>query len=198
MTVFDLIFVITFLATLVLLAATVFAVIRRRWSLASKRGTLLTALVLLHFGVLISVSVITPRHVLKPGEFLWSDDWGISGISAKPIHQGNMITYELTLRIASRARRSLQRERGVKLYVLDQAGNRYEVAGAADDSPIETQLKPQTSLDLKRTVTLPATAGDPLLIISRGVPFPGSVIIADQDSFLHKKPGFRILDLCSH
>lgn len=192
MTIFDLLFIIVFLGSVGLLLSVIAAAMRRQRVQVLRRAVILGSLLLIYFGALGAVSAFSSGIVLGPGETLWSDDWGIAAISATHETHDGLIEYNIQLRISSRAGRIAQQERGVAVYATDDTGKRYASADSAAEIPLDTRLQPLQSIDLTRRFTLPVDALHPRLVISRGCPFPGSLIIAGPDSLFHAKPSVRL------
>jgi len=187
-TLYDLVFLALFVATIALLATAGVQALRRRTqrALATLRGLAVGAVA--YFGVIVIVSLATPQHVGRLNDPRCSDDWCIAatGIQRRSASAGD--TYEVAIRLWSRAGRVAQREQGVVAYLRDADGRRYESAPQPGDVPFDVRLEPGQMLMTSRTFTVPAGARDLGLVISHeGMPFPGCCIIADENSLFHTK-----------
>lgn len=196
MTLSDLLFALLFLFTLVALVAALVAVWRRKARRAILTLAVLAATHSLYFDTLLTLSLTTRGLALAPGEFLWSDDWGIAAISdANDTSDPDATTHLVTVRISSRAGRIAQREHGVRLYVTDDSGARYDAVPELSSGQTDALLQPNESIDLTRAFRIPTRAKNPRLVISRGVSFPGIVIIGGDDSLFHERPSVRLAEL---
>ncbi len=190
MTVFDLLFVILFLVSLgTLIAAAVGALRgRRRRALVLLRrlGVVLT----FYFCALILVSALSPQRFSAIGVDQCSDDWCIAVQSVRRDTASSGIRYEVTFRLASRARRVAQRERFVAVYLIDERGRRYAPATDATEvpPPFDTLLQPEETVATIRRFLVPTDAKVAGLVVARGGGgwFPGCCIIGDQGSLLHR------------
>jgi hypothetical protein len=182
----DLLFIAVFLATVGTLLCVAYLAMRGRGS---------SALVLLrrwaicatgYLGVVVLSSVFWPRTVLKVGEPRCFDDWciAVEDSSRQPVPGG--VSYTVTLRLSSRARRVTQRENDVVIYLTDHRGRRYDPAPDGSAVPLNTQLGPQESVTATRSFELPADAREPGLIIAHKGGFPIGWLIIGYETWFHK------------
>jgi hypothetical protein len=189
MTLFDLLFLVLFLTAGVVLMVAVAAAVRGR------RGAAMTWLRRLglgagaYFGVVVIVSLASPQRVLGIGDDRCSDDWciAVTDVRRTPVAAG--ISYEVTFRLSSRARRVAQRERGVRVYLRDDHGHRHDPNPAAAEVPFDVRLEPLQQVTATRVFTMPADTPAVGLVVAFGgdLPFPGCCIIGDEGSLLHKR-----------
>lgn len=196
MTIFDLLFALLFLCTLVLLMIAAVSALRRKAKAAVRCLAILVGVHAIYFTTLVAASLSTKGQVLAPAEVLWSDDWGIAALSASvDLNTTAAATHLVNLQITSRAGRIAQREHGVQLYVTDDSGHRYDAIPDLSSGQTDALLQPKETISLARAFKLPADAKNPRLVISRGVSFPGIVIIMGNDSMFHERPSIRLADL---
>ena len=184
MTIFDLTFIGVFFATVITLVVAAVAAIRRR---RRARGLLrgLGVFLAVYLGVVVAVSLLSPRRIVRLGEAQCSDDWCLTVDHVDRTPAGPEILYTVTIRLFSRARGRAQRENGVRVYVLDDRGRRH---GAQEDPravPFNVLLQPGDSVIAVRRFLVPADARNPGLVVARGR-FPGLFIIGDEQSLFHK------------
>lgn len=188
-TAFDLLFVILFLVSLgTLIVAAVSAIRgRRRRALVLLRR--LGVVLAFYFAALILVSALSPQRFSTIGVDQCSDDWCIAVQSVRRDTANTGIRYDVTFRLASRARRVAQRERFVAVYLLDERGRRYAPATDATEVPFDTLLQPEETVATIRRFLVPADAKLAGLVVTRGGGgwFPGCCIIGDQGSLLHRR-----------
>jgi hypothetical protein len=190
MTIFDLIFIGVFFATVTVLIAITVATIRGRGNraigLLIRLGVFITA----YFLIVTVVSLVSPRRMILLKEPQCFDDWCVSVDHVDQTLAGSNILYAVTIRLYSRARGRAQRENGVKVYVLDDQGRRYEPQEDPQAVPFNILLNPGDSVIALRRFSLPAQAQNPELVIMHGK-FPGLFIIGDDQSLFHKPSAIR-------
>jgi hypothetical protein len=185
MTIFDLTFLGVVLVTLVTLLATAVAAVRRRRRRAQGLLRGLGVLLAVYLGVVIVVSLVSPRRAIGLHEPRCSDDWCITVDHVDRTPAGSEVAYTVTFLISSRARGRAQRENGVRAYVLDDRGRRYEAQEDPQAVPFNVLLHPGDSVMATRRFLVAADAHDPGVILARGR-FPGMFIIGDEQSLFHK------------
>jgi hypothetical protein len=153
---------------------------------------LLGILVGVYLGIVILVSLASPRRVLSIGDDQCWDDWCIAVIKVRRKPVEDCQEYEVPLRLSSRARRRAQRERGVQVYLMDDRGRCYDAVHDADAVPFDVLLQPQEKVNTKRVFNLPADARDSVLVVSHEGWFPGLFIIGDSESLFHKRTVVRL------
>src|SRR5262249_51939326 len=128
MTIFDLLFIALFLGSAISVAAAVYSALRGRRPRAMAILRWLGVCIGAYFGVIILVSLAPPRGVVRVGDNQCWDDWCIAVTDVRRQPATAAVTYVVTLRVSSRARRRAQRERGLHVYMTDDQGRRYEPA----------------------------------------------------------------------
>jgi hypothetical protein len=192
MTVFDLLFIAVFVATVALVGLAGLAALRRRRAHAIALLRRLGILAAVYLAVLILVSLVSPRRVLNLGEEQCWDDWCIAVTNTRRERAQDAQSYAVTLRVSSRARRRAQRERGVRVYLMDNRGRCYDAVPDAAEVPFDILLEPQEAVDLRRVFHLAADAEDPVLVVAHEGWFPGLFIIGDSGSLFHKRTAVRL------
>jgi hypothetical protein len=188
MTLFDLIFILVFLASAVTLLTAAFAAVRGRGAKALRIVRTYLICLAVYMGIVATVAVATPQRIVHLGESRCFDDWCITVEHAdhKPAPAG--ILYVVTLEVSSRAKRVAQRDNGVNVYLTDALGRRFDPAPAPSAIPLNVLLHPGEAVETERTFTVPNDARDVGLVVGHDGPcFPGCFIIGDQ-SLVHKSP----------
>lgn len=183
---FDLLFLAVFLATVATLCVCAYQAMRAR---GRKALAILAKLVLCwaaYVGIVILVSLVTPRRVIEVGEDLCWDDWclAVANVSRETID--SRVRYVVDVRITSRARRRAQRGSGSFIRVIDDQRREYNPVADATAVPLDVLLQPQQTVHTTRTFELPADARTPVLVLSHGSGFPGILIIGDSASLFHE------------
>jgi hypothetical protein len=192
MTLFDLLFLGFFFTTVVMLVAAAVSALRRRRARATALLRWLGTFVAAYLGVVILVSLVSPRRVLDVGDEQCFDDWCIAVTDVRREPSGAGVRYALTLRVSSRARRRPQRERGIGVYLMDDRGRCYDPVPDPEEVPFDVLLRPGEAVNITRVVEVPAEAERPVLVVSHGGGFPGCFIIGDSESLFHKRTVVRL------
>src|SRR5437016_7951355 len=124
MTIFDLVFILVFLTSLVSLMRILYLGVRNRRDKALRLTKYLGLFLGIYLGSVLIVSLAMPQRTLKLGDQECWDDWCIA---VEHLERSNALasaTYTVTLRLSSRARRVAQRENGVVVYLVDADGHR--------------------------------------------------------------------------
>lgn len=208
MQLFDLVFIASFLLVVAALIRIGWLALRRRRQLALRNLLFLVAFVVAYLAVVVVASLVSPQRVLQIGDTRCFDDWCISVEGAKTTSllagkvqpaRGRFLL--VTLRVSSRARRVRQSEPHTTVYLVDAAGNRYEISEAAQlaleaasgsQLPIGTMLDPGGSFSTVRVFDIPPDLSEIGLAVRQAVFGPGIFIIGDDASLFHKPSIFRI------
>jgi len=187
MTLFDLLFILMFLTGLVVLVSCVVSALRGRGAQAGRRLRTLGVAVLIYMGIVVGVSLLTPRRVLAVGEDQCSDDWCIAVQGATRTGDSAIA---VTFRIASRALRVTQRERFVVVYLRDSVGRRYDPDPdpAPGQPAFDVELGPGAFVNTQRVFGVPRQAAGLGVVVTRAgdIPFPRCCIIGT--GLFHKDP----------
>lgn len=190
MTLFDLLFLLTASATVVLLVvAGVLAIAGRRtasWRVL--RGLVISAAAYLVVG--LAVSLLEPQRVYAVGEPWCFDDWCLTVEGVTPSTAGAGGSYEVDLLLSSRARRISQRARGAWIYLIDGHGHRYAPEAQGSPVPLDTLLGPGESISASRRFHVPEGIRPVGLVTGHGGPYcgPMSVLVIGAGGCLFHKP----------
>jgi hypothetical protein len=189
MTLFDLLFLILFLACVGTLFVAGIAALRGRSARSLMILRRLGIVVALYLGAVILVSALSPQRFSMIGTDQCSDDWCIAVQAVHRDTTGAAVAYDVAFRLSSKARRVAQRERFVVVYLRDERGNRYAPLADGAAVPFDTLLQPAETVAAVRRFLVPADATIAGLVIARagGGWFPGCCIIGDQGSLLHRR-----------
>jgi hypothetical protein len=187
MTIFDLLFIVVFFVAVVMLVLAGVAALRGRRARAIAISRWLGIFAGLYLGIVILVSLASPRRELKVGDDQCWDDWCMTVTNVQRTPAENAIRYVVTIRISSRARRVAQRGRNTHAYLMDDRGRRYDPVPDPDAVPFDILLQPQEAVSTTRVFEIPADVQEPVLVATHGEGFPGWFIIGDSGSLFHKK-----------
>lgn len=185
MTVFDVLFILLFLASLVVLVSCLVTALGGRRAQAWRRLRTVGVAVLIYMMLVAGVSLLTPRRVVALGADQCSDDWCIAVQQAA---RGDDISLAVTFRLTSRARRVRQRERFVVVYLRDSEGRRYNPDTPVEQWPFDVELGPGASVSTTRLFRVPRNVQGLGVVVTRegDVPFPRCCIIGT--GIFHKDP----------
>lgn len=190
MSLFDLLFIAAFLATVgTLMVASTFA-IRRQGARALR---ILGVLAVCGAGYLLAgmvVSFLKPQRIIAVGEPWCFDDWCLSVQNVSRAPALSSVSYQVELRIFSRARRVSQRAKGAWVYLLDDRGRRYSPDPDPSAVPLNVLLRPGESVTTSRVFRVPEGIHHLGLITGHGGPYcgPMNILIIGGARCLFGKP----------
>jgi hypothetical protein len=177
MTIFDLLFVAIFFATVIALIAAAVLALRGQSTRAFRLLRNWGAGLAVYLALTLTVNLLTPQRLLHLGEDLCSDDWCIAVMrsSVTPTQAGPI--YKVEFRISSRALRVDQRENGVSVQMADDRGRHFDPLPDPAQIPFDTQLHAGESVSLMRQFQPPPGTGRVAVLISHSG--PGWLIIGE-------------------
>lgn len=209
MTIFDLVLILAVLGSVLTLFTLFFFTIRRQWRQAGRLALALFSLIVIYAVVLVSVSLLSPQHVLTMHQNRCFDDWCISVErvvqqpavgAASTIATAHGEFYLITVQVSSQARGISQRALDVQLYLLDAKGQRIDpsatgqqaldAAGQGGQS-LSNELAPGGSFTHTVVFDLPKNSSHLALVVTHGL-FPEMLVIGSEQSFLHKPTIFEL------
>ena len=150
---------------------------RRR---ARRRAAAVLAVVAAYAVALIAVGVTSSPRRLAPGQDKCFDDWCVTLRSVATL-PGRDDVRQLTVVVTSRARRVSQRPDGPAAYLMTDTGTMRIFLPGLDQRP-----QPGQQVPLHTTLTIPAAALAPQLLVTEGG-FPSRLVIGDENSPGHAK-----------
>ncbi len=205
MNISDRLFIFTFLLIAFGIVGLLAAVLLRRRRLAKLLATGLVIYAGVYAILLVSVSLLSPQRVLAIHEVRCFDDWcmAVEQVEQRPaigsVHaQGSF--YLVTLQVSSLAKRIRQRELDTAVFLVDERGVRYDPSPAGQQAleaagqaglPLNSWLDAGAAFSHTAVFDLPPGVSQPGLVISHSA-FPGSLIIGDDQGFLHKPTIMRL------
>jgi hypothetical protein len=147
-------------------------------------GTYFTIVLLVAF-----FSVPPVHHVGEPQCF---DDWCITVADARRTTAGPKQSWNVTLRISSRAKRVDQGEKYVVVYLTDSLHRRFDPDPAAASVPLDSRVGPGQSIDATRKFDLPADATGVALVFTHEGGFPIGALIIGENELFHNATVIRL------
>jgi hypothetical protein len=190
-TIFDLLFVAGFFASLVILiTAAAYSLrgkneqaIRIVWTWAICAAAYLTISLLSGF--------VARQRVIGIGEPWCFDDWCLTAEAVT--HSAD--SYNIALRISSEAKRVSQRAAGAWIYLIDDQGRLFQPDKGSDAVPLDVRLEPGQSVETSRVFHVATDARGLGLITGHGGPYCGPMdflIIGGSGCLFHKQTMIRI------
>jgi hypothetical protein len=191
MTIFDLLFLAAFLASLIALLAAAYAAVRGRTPRAFGilGGWLACAAV--YVAISAAVAYLAPQRVMAPGDPWCFDDWCLTVKNA----QRSDADYIVNLLISSRAKRVTQRASGAWIYLRDENDTHYDAIPDAAQVPLDVLLQPGESVAATRSFQVPAGVRELGLVTGHGGGPCGAlslVIIGNGGCLFHKQTMIRL------
>jgi hypothetical protein len=183
MSLFDLLFLAVALASILTLL-TIFGLAvtglgNRAWKLLK----IFLVCVVCYLVIAVASPIFVSRRVVVLGEPLCFDDWCIAIDHVTSSTSPPAVSYEVTYRIFSQARRIVQREKNLALYLVDSTGRRFDPLKEESDVPLDTQLGPGDSVTARRKFDVPPDAKGLGLVIAHEGGFPISWFIIGAGPF---------------
>jgi len=184
--IFDLLFIVLFLATAATVLSAAILAMRGRGARACAILRRLGICAGVYFGIIAITSLWLPRTVLRMGAPRCFDDWCIAVENASRQPAGERAAYTVSLRVFSTARRISQRENDVAVYLADDRGHRYDPVPNPSEVPLNVRLGPQESVTATRVFEVPADAHDPGVVIAHEGGFPIGWFIIGYETWFRK------------
>jgi hypothetical protein len=186
-TVFDLLFLASFFASLIALGAAAIFSLRGRNQAAVRILWNWSICAAVYVTISLLVGFAGQQRVLKVGEPWCFDDWCLT---AEKVDRSTEGAYSVALRISSTAKRITQRAKGAWIYLIDDQGRRYTPTSGADDVPLDVLLAPGQEVETSRAFQLPSRVQAVGLITGHGGPYCGamSVLIVGGAGCLFRRP----------
>ena len=191
MTILDVLFLASFLASVIALATAAYAAIRgRTWRAFSILRVWLICVVL-YLGTSVAVAYAAPQRVIAAGTPWCFDDWCLS--VEKVTHAD--ANYIVGLLISSEAKRVTQRAKGAWIYLRDENDTHYDPTANPSDVPLDVLLQPGESVAAQRSFKVPANVHELGLVTGHGGPPCGVmslVVIGQGGCLFHKQTMIRL------
>ncbi len=191
MIVFELLFTVCFLATVVVLVLAAVAAIRGKCAQALAKLRKLGICAAVYMGVVLAVALASTRKTYRIGDTQCFDDWCITVASATRT-RARAGSVEASLRLSSRARRAPQGEKGTVIYLIDSHGRRYDPAPESMIIPFDTLLQPGESVVATRRFQVPNDSADLGLVYTHEGGFPIGFFIIGENHWFHGPPVVRL------
>jgi hypothetical protein len=181
LTLFDLLFLAVFLATLMALIVGAYQSLRGRLAKAGRIVLGVAIFWVIYLGVVAAVSLSTPRRIVAIGEERCFDDWCITVVGINGTSR-----VRATLRVSSVAKRIRQSAPDTTVHLEDSDGKQYPSRPAGDQPSFGTMIGPGESFETVREFDVPAGVHGLGLVVRHGSTGPGAIVIGDDSAMFHK------------
>jgi hypothetical protein len=189
MTIYDLLFIFVVLTTIGVLFAMGFLFVSgqrdKTWSVLRY----LSAGWVAYMTLVVTVSTSMPQRVLTAGEARCFDDWCLTILNAKPV---NAEQVNVRLLIASRARRVFQREKGIRLSMVDNSGRRYGGISNCRGARLDAMLGPGEQRQTNCFFEFPNPPKQVSVLIEHADGFPIRWFIVGEEAWFRKPTIVRL------
>lgn len=192
MTIYEPLFLLIALASVIVLISIAVKAIAGRGKSAARLLGIWAGCMLLYFGICVVSAARVQQRVLRLKEPQCFDDWCIEIDDVTHASAASQEEYDATIRIFSEAKRVTQREKSVTVMLQDASGNRFAASpAAAGEPPFDSQLGPGDSVTTHRAFQVPRgvqPAG--IVIVHTGFQM-GWLVIGEGQNIFHKEPIVR-------
>jgi hypothetical protein len=192
-TILDLLFLASFLVSVIALAIAPYAAIRGRTPRALSILRVWLVCVVLYLGTSVAVAYAAPQRVIALGTPWCFDDWCLT---VENVYHADK-NYIVDLRISSEAKRVTQRAKGAWIYLRDENDTHYGPVPDPAEVPLDVLLQPGESVTAKRSFQVPADVNELGLVTGHGGGGPpcgvmSLVIIGQGGCLFHKQTMIRL------
>jgi hypothetical protein len=191
MTIFDVLFLASFLASVIALGTAVYTAIRGRTARAFSILRVWLVCVAVYLGISVAVAYFAPQRVITVGSPWCFDDWCLTVEKVKHADTN----YEVDILISSDAKRVTQRAKGAWIYLRDENDTHYEPTPNPSEVPLDVLLQPGESVAAQRSFKVPVNVRELGLVTGHGGPPCGLmnlVIIGQSGCLFHKQTMIRL------
>lgn len=190
LTIFDLLFLLAVLASAAAFVALVISIARRRHAQALRTLKVYVLCALAYFTTGVTVAFLKPQRVISIGDPWCFDDWCLSvdGVIQSPEPHGN--SYNIALRIFSRAGSVAQRAKGAWIYLIDDRGRLYSPDPDSSAVPLDVLLQPRQAVTTLRVFHVPPGARPIGLVTGHGGRYcgPMAFLVIGECGCMFRKP----------
>ena len=189
MTSFDLLFLLSLSASVIMLVAMGALLLRGRRERALTVLKFLGLYLAGYCAVAVGFDWLRPQRMIAMGEPWCFDDWCLQVESFSHVPDKSGLRFTTQLRIFSTARGISQRALGAWIYLIDSDGRRFAPVPDPTATPLTVRLAPEQSLNTSRIFEVPADAHILGLVTGHGGAFCGwGILIIGEGGCLFNRP----------
>jgi hypothetical protein len=189
MSIFDLLLIALFLSSVATLLTVAFLATTGRRTQALRILRRYAICFVIYLSIVFIVAFVTPRRIVSPGANRCFDDWCIAVERPVRVETPTGVSYAVTFRVSSEARRVTQREKNIAVYLTDDRDRRFDPRPAPSEIPFDVSLEPGQAVETMRSFLIPNDARNVGAVIYHqgAYCFPGCVIIGEEGNPLRKR-----------
>ncbi len=190
MTIFDLLYIIAVVASLVTLGVAAVFAVRRQLPGALRVLRFYCICAAAYAAIALAVDFLKPQRVMSVGDPWCFDDWCLTVDRVNRTYGPSQVSYTIDLRIFSRARRVSQRANGAWIYLIDEQGRRYSPDPSPSAVQLDALLQPLATAITTRVFRVPPDSHVVGVITGHGGPYcgPMDLLIIGSGGCLFGKP----------
>ena len=187
MNVFEPLFLLLALATVITIITAAVAAVRGQGPRAARILLRVAIGAGVYFSIVIVVSAIGPRRKYRVGDTQCFDDWCITVVDARRT-ESSRPGIDVTLRLSNRARGTPMGEKGTVVYLVDGDGDRYDPRPLGAEPALDTRIPAGASVLTRRSFDVPTAARDLGLVYTHEGGFPIGWLIITEGGWFQKPP----------
>jgi hypothetical protein len=189
-TIFDLLFLVAALVSVLTLIWLGFLSLRRKRDAAFKILRVYGLCAVGYLLVAVTVDFLKPQRIIPIGNSYCLDDWCLTAKKVNSTRIGSDMFYRLELQVSSKAGRITQRANRAWIYLIDERGHLYSPEANFQGVPLDVALGPHETLSTERVFVVPATIQHLGLVTGHGGPYcgPMDILIIGAGGCLFRKP----------
>lgn len=190
LTIFDLLFLLAVLASAATFGALANSIVRRRRARMLKILRIYALCALAYFMTGVAVAFLRPQRVISVGDPWCFDDWCLSVEDVKESLEPLGPSYNVTLRVFSRAGRVAQRANGAWIYLIDERGKLYPPDPDPSAVPLNVLLQPHEAVTTSRIFHVPNSARPIGLVTGHGGRYcgPMAFLVIGECGCIFRRP----------
>jgi hypothetical protein len=173
--------------SLVVLLRLALQLAKRRWPAARRMAIRWLGFAIAYLGLVVVVSLASPRPWLSVGDEQRFDDWCVTVLSVDRHGQ----QFDVAVRVSNRGRGRAQSAPDARLVLIADDGREFEAANDVPGRSLRSTLAAGESLQTVCRCVVPAEAQIVGVDVVHGA-WPELFIVGDRGSLLHKRPLVRV------
>jgi hypothetical protein len=176
------------------LAGVVISLARQERERVRKGLVWLVAVWVVYLTVVVGVSIAEPQRVVALGQSqcFGAMCFAVTGAEEVPQFVGKNAVKDgsrlvrVTVRVRNTSRKTSERERRIRAYLLDGQGRRWAESSGVSGNPLNRQVAAGQEMISEPMFKVPADATELRLQLTRGRWQPGALVIGDADAPWHR------------
>jgi hypothetical protein len=171
------------------------SLVRRERAKAMRGFAWISGVWVVYLGILVAVSLRQPQRVLAVGDEQCFGDMCFAVTRVEEVPGFPVRDKSGLIRVSVRVRnkgRSTQNERRIRAYLIDSNGRQWKESAGVSGVQLTSKVVGGESVMSEPVFKVAANATALDLVFTRGWSQPGTLIIGDSDSWLHRRTIVRL------